>query len=380
MEIDDLMNENSILQAQADVASKKEPEAAPAPVPDAEPAPVHDAEPADPAPITDPSVEIKPSGEPSPALLNNETVLAYLNKNREKEITSLDELFQEPKAVEKFVNPHEHLYDDYDKSYFKFKEETGLGRKEFDFVQQDFSKKSPLELAYDKVRKDNKGANFSDEQIGEYLEQKLSLDLSTKELRTADAIELNSFVSGYKAELTELQAKYKTTARVKKQEARTEAMVTLENGTQLPKSQYEKQVKERDEYISNVKEAVSSAAGFETEFVFDSDGSKQTSKFNYEYSETDKHSMLSNISDVDSFISKKFRSDKGFDYKGFATFIDKAENFDKYAALISSQARAEAIEEKIASDNNEHFSKNPKPLDKKTTNTVDSLLEHLPTN
>ena len=310
--------------------------------------------------------------------LNNDAVLEYINKNREEKIVNYEDLFKQPESTEviKEVNPYEDVFDDYDKSYFKFKKDTGLSRKEFDFVQQDFSKKSSLELAFDKVRRDNGGSTLTKEQISRYLERKLQIDLDVDEIDSADQIELNAFVKSYKEELIEQQEKYKITENPKKQTEKV-AMVTLENGEQMPKEQFEKLKNQRKEYINNLKQDVSSATSFNVEIAFDNNGDKQIKKFNYEYSDNDRHRMISNATDVDNFISSKFRTEKGFDYKGLAEFIDKAENIEKYISLSYNQGRAEMLEEKIANDNNEQFSRTPKRSDLSEVKTVDDLMEFI---
>lgn len=309
---------------------------------------------------------------------NNESVLEYINKDREEKILNYEDLFKqaESKQVIKEVNPFEDVFDEYDKSYFKFKKDTGLSRKEFDFVQQDFSKKSSLDLAFDKVRKDNQGTALTKQEITRYLEKKLQIDLDVDEIDSADEIELNSFVKPYKEQLIAQQEKYKITENPKKQTEKV-AMVTLENGEQIPKEQFEQLTNQRKQYINHLKEEVSSATSFNVEIAFENNGDKQTKKFNYEYSNDDRQRMISNATDVNNFIAGKFRTEKGFDYKGLAEFIDKAENTEKYISLAYNQGRAEMLEEKIANDNNEQFSRTPKRSDSSEAKTVDDLIEFI---
>lgn len=307
--------------------------------------------------------------------MNNESVLKYINETRKSEVATFEDLFKEveSKEVIKEINPFEDVFDEHDKSYFQFKKDTGLGRKEFDFVQQDISTKSSLDLAFEKVRKDNGGTTLSNEQITAYLEKKLNIDLDGDEIDSADEIELNSFVKKHREELTAQQEKYKVTENPKKETVK-EDMVTLENGEQMPKAKYEELNNQRTDYINNLKEGVSSATSFDVEFAFDNNGEKQTSKFNYEYTDDDRHSMVSNASDVNNFIAGKFRTDKGFDYKGLAEFIHKAENTDKYLALAYNQGRAEMLEEKISGDNNEEYSRITRSSKQPSNGTIDDLI------
>lgn len=297
--------------------------------------------------------------------LNDDLVLDYFKKQG-KEVTSLEDLFK-TKEIEKVVekNPYEDILDDYDKKYFDFKRETGLGRKEFDFVQQDFSKKSEIDLAIEKVKKDA-GGNITNAEVKEYLENKFEVDFDTGEMTAKNKIELASFVKPYKEELQKLQDKYKATVAEKKPTTTSNVeMVELDNGEKVPKAQYEQFLETRNAYLDDLKKGVSSATSFEVSTDFDNNGEKQPITFSYEFSDDDRHSMLSDASDLDAFVGKMFKSEKGFDHKGLATFLDKAKNFDKYVGLAMQQARAEAIEEMIANGNNENF--NRKPLQKQET-------------
>lgn len=301
--------------------------------------------------------------------LNDDLVLDYFKKQG-KEVNSLNDLFKTPetKEVEKVVekNPYADVFDDYDTKYFEFKRETGLGRKEFDFVQQDFSKKSEIDLAIEKVKKDA-GGNITDAEVKEYLDSKFEIDFETGELSAKNKIELASFVKPYKEELQKLQEKYKATVAEKKPTTPSNVeMVELDNGEKVPKAQYEQFLETRNAYLTDLKKGVSGATSFEVSTTFDNNGEKQPVTFSYEFSDEDRHSMLSDASDLDAFVGKMFKSEKGFDHKGLATFLDKAKNFDKYVGLAMQQARAEAIEEMIANGNNENF--NRKPLQKQEAN------------
>ena len=76
--------------------------------------------------------------------LNEDVVRNYIKEQREKDENSFSDYFKEAevKEVVKEVNPYADIQDDYVTNYMKFRKETGLSRKEFDFVQQDFSKKT----------------------------------------------------------------------------------------------------------------------------------------------------------------------------------------------------------------------------------------------
>jgi hypothetical protein len=322
--------------------------------------------------ITD-GVEL--DNEPKNVALSDESVRKYITEQREKNEDSFSDYFNpEIKEVEKNVNPYEDVFDENDKKYFDFKKETNLGREEFDFVQQDFSKKSPLELAQESVRRSS-DVKLTTEEINSYLEKKLQVDLSSDELDRSDEIELSDYSKPLRQELLSQQEKYKATVSEKRTPVQQVEMVKLEGGEEMPKAKYEELVQQRETYVNGLKEGVSSATSFDVDISFDNNGDKQTAKFNYDYSEDDRHSMVSNASDVNTLIASKFKTDKGFDYKGLASFVDKAMNFDKYIGLAYKEAQAQALEGKIASDNNEQFNSVPKSSRQKEAKDVDSLID-----
>ncbi|CAL2094789.1 hypothetical protein [Tenacibaculum sp. 190524A02b] len=313
--------------------------------------------------------EIKNANESKTSLeLNDEMVLSYINSNRGVEYNSFEDLFKEPevkeveKVVEKIINPYEEYLDETDKKYLDFKKDTGRGWDEFNFIQKDFSKKSTLDLAFQKVREANKGTDLDDASIKSYLEQKLRIDIPTEEGEDLDAsskIVLNDYVKPYLKELNELQNKYKTPIENISKTKEDVEMVELENGEKIPKYKYEELTQKRNQYLESLKDGVSSATSIEVSKEFDEEGKTQTLKFNYEFNDEDRNSILSDASDVNNFIATQFNSEKGLDHKGLALFIDKAKNFEKYIGLAMEQARATTIEEFIADSNNENFTRKP---------------------
>ena len=91
-------------------------------------------------PNSDPPNTDTPNADPVPAELSNESVLEYLNKDRETKFAAIEDVYKTKeveKLVEKSVNPYADVFDDEDEAYFNYKKETGRGRKDFDFLNQD---------------------------------------------------------------------------------------------------------------------------------------------------------------------------------------------------------------------------------------------------
>lgn len=307
------------------------------------------------------SEDKKSTEQPTTQPLNEESVLEYINKDREEKFTSLEDLYKTKeveKIVEKEVNPYDGLLDETDKAYFKYKRETGRSRNDFDSLNKDFTKISALDLAIEKVKEDT-GLNLSKAEYKDYIEQKLDIDID--DMSTSDKIELNTFVKSYREQKIQEQEKYRTplenTLKAKQEAQKNVEMVELEDGRKIPKSDYDKLVEQRETYIKSITEGVNSVTSDNFEFEFGEGDSKIKVDFNYEYSKEDKHSMLSEMSDVEKMIKDRYQSEKGFDHKTMAKELwrGKEENFKKILKSAIDKARADAINEYKSDLNNENF-------------------------
>ncbi|WP_339877059.1 hypothetical protein [Olleya marilimosa] len=322
-------------------------------------------------PIDSPIDNKKPSEEPKPLdtpQFTKEQVEGYLKSNyfKDKEFNGIDDLLKSQeltvKEVVKEVNPYEDIIDDYDKKYFEFKKDTGLGRKEFDFVQQDLSSKSPLDLAIQKIKSDS-GLALSDSDAKSYLERKLSIDLSDNDLSVEDKIELNNFVKPFKDKIVEQQEKYKSTIATPKEKGQPqEPLFVTQDGRTVTKDVYEQEIKQvKLDYINNIKSGVNSVTSADYNVEIDDNGAKREINFKYNFSEEDKHSMLSDASDIDAMINKRYSTDKGFSHAKLAKglWFGNKDNQEKIIKAAMQQARASLLEEIAASDNNENFNRKP---------------------
>lgn len=302
--------------------------------------------------------------------LNDDQVANYLKtKYKDRQFEKLEDLFKAPteKVVEK--NPFEDVIDEEDKAYYNYKRETGRSRKEFEYLKENISEKDALELSIDRLRQDT-GLKLSKEEAISYLEEELNIDLTDEDAATKNKIALNKYAKPRREELIAQQEKYRTPLETKLAEESAKKkqveMVKLENGKEMPKAEYDALVQQRNEYVENIKKAVSSAASFDVKTTIDDNGVKKELKYTYDRNEEDKHSMLSNVADIDSFIDKTFNKKDGFDYKGLAELIDRGYNFEKYLGLAMQQIRAEVMEEMISNSNNENFSTRRIPERQKT--------------
>lgn len=298
--------------------------------------------------------------------LNDDVVSAYLkNKYKEHEFNTVDDLFKKPevqtKEVEKIVNPWEGVMDDETKAYLEFRKDTGRSRKEFEFLAQDISAKTPLELSREKVRQEAK-MPLTNAQADEYLEKKLGIDLSDPDLSSTDKIELASYSNSYKEQQLAQQDKYrKPLDEVLKAKQNTvqEKFIELDNGIRMSESQFKQFESKQLEHQEAIKKAVDSVASFDFKIPIDSNGEKSTLDISYDISKDGKHSMLSDALDINAAMDSRFLTKEGFNHSEYVKTIHKGLYFDEILAAAAKQVRAATIEEFTANSNNENFEARP---------------------
>lgn len=314
-------------------------------------------------------IDKKPIEKPE---LTDDDVLSYF-KNKGRDVKTVDELFTE-KVKE--VNKYEGLIDEDDDAYFKFKKETGRTRKDFEYLKEDFTKVSALELARDRVRQDT-GLKLTDAKADAYLEKKLGIDLSENELDTNDEIELNAYSKQFRDSLIADQEKYRTPLeKVTQAKAVNDVeMVQLENGQKIPKSDYDAFTKTRNEYLKNIEQAVNRVTASDFKVIIDDNGDKKEVNFSYEHSKDDRHSMLSDASDPEAAFVKRYQSKDGFNHQALSESMwwGLKENQQKVITAVAQQVRAQTIEEMMESDNNVNFSHKSLQKSNKTENGYGSL-------
>jgi hypothetical protein len=337
----------------------------------------------------DPKPDKGPEKQPEsqPEDLSDEKFLEYINKKNKTEFKSLEDYQnsfskQIEKEVVKEVNPWADVMGPEDEAFFKFKKETGRGRKEWEFLNQDISKLSPLDIAREKVRKETGMDNLTNEQLDEHLENELNISL-TGDLETSELIKLNAYVKSYKESLIAQQETYKKPLqehleRQSKQKAANEPLMMLPDGRTVTKSEYEAEInKSKDTYLQKLTQGLNSVSSSEFKVVFEDTGEKREVEFNYEFSDEDKHSMLSGAKDLDATIEKRFATKDGLDHKALAESFwwgDKA-NQQKVIQKAMQQARAMLLEELAKRSNNENFGFRTMPKRETTKEGYGSLTE-----
>ena len=253
-----------------------------------------------------------------------------------------------------------------------YKKETGRSRKEFEFLNQDFEKSNPIDLAKQRIEKET-GLSFTTDQAKEYLEEKFDIDLSDEELSVKARIELNSYIKPIKEELFAQKEKFRQPIEKTPQSQSQEELVKLTDGSMMKKEDYQKLQDNHQKHIQNAIASVDSVTGASFETVFDDNGTEKKLSYNYDYSNEDKQSMLSVVKDVDAIMEQRYRSKEGdFNHKQFAEdlFWSDPKNRGKAINTLINKARAEAIEEFMKIEGNINFSQKGIPASKEKGTTT----------
>ena len=295
--------------------------------------------------------------------LNEEVAYQFLRENRKLEFESIDD-FLKPKEVIKEVNPYEDLLDDDDKAFFNFKKETGRSRKEFEALNSNLDELPKIVLARERVRLETGLKDLSDDQIDEHIAETLGIDLD--EMGTSDKIKLAAYTKEILKLKKEEQEKYRKPIEAKQPEVKTEnpnkeEYVELTNGAFMKKSEYVKLENNRQQAILKAKESVNSVTASNFKIVLDDKGTEKELNFEYKYSDEDKHSMLSIVSDIDTVVKNRYGSDEGFNHKQFAEDMQWSDPTfrEKAIGVLLEKAIAENTENLLKERGNVKFNYDP---------------------
>jgi hypothetical protein len=311
----------------------------------------------DPAAEAPQPIEVpRPVEQPKAIELTEEMILEHLKKTRKAEVTSLDELFKKPEPVS---DPTEGLSDEALK-FLKFNKETGRGLQDYQALNKDYSKISPLDLARESAIKMANGT-LSMANVDKYLEKKLGVDLSDPNaIDELDMVDLETFASPYRLKQIEEQAKYSQPIERPKPVAAeaTEEMVTLQDGSKISKAKYEQITNQRQAYLMAVKSAADNITSSSHQIEVDDNGTKRTYNLSYDYSKEDKHEMVSRAEDIDNTITNLFGTENGLDHAKLEEglfWADEAKRGKAISSLIH-KALAEQAKDFMKLKNNYNFS------------------------
>jgi hypothetical protein len=236
--------------------------------------------------------------------LDDEKVLSYL-RGKGKEVESLDALFSDK------TDSISDLLDDDDKDYLEFKRQTGGSRKDYEASKIDYDSLDRKDVLRDQVR-GQVGFEISDEDLDELIEDKFGIPMGADEgeMSIKERFELyertNAYIESKKSEQSKL--KVKKTDKV-------DEKVKLEDGREVLKSEYDKMIADRNQYLDSNKDSVNRVSESSLSIGIDiGDGNKVEVEAVYKFDKDDKHRMLESTNDLGRYINENFTTDKGYNH------------------------------------------------------------------
>jgi hypothetical protein len=320
----------------------------------------------DKAPPTPPIDGDKPPVETPKLEINDDSLKAYFKEKYGKDVEDVGNLFKEPDAP---VDQLEGVSDEM-KAYLKFHKETnGRSFEEFNSLNRDFTKLSPLDIAREKAYAYTKG-KVSKDDVDEFLEKKLNVDLSDIEnIEKFDLIELERFGEDYVNEQLANKEKYKTP----KEKPLEEDMVTLEGGAQISRKAFDNATNKRNQYVESIEASADKITAASFKVKIDDNGTEKTVDLNVDYSKDDLHNMKSHALNIDKAFAEMFGDKDGVinpvALQEGLSWANPA-NRGKYIQKLHDKIRADLTQEFLNDEHNIPLNRNKMPSNNKGGKTV----------
>ncbi|TSE11278.1 hypothetical protein [Aquimarina algiphila] len=355
---------------QSEPTNESEPTPPPTPEPQQEetPTPEPQAE-----PEQKPEQENNDVGSPTPVVDKEAEILNFLNKKSNTSFKTIEEYNQSltkeiEKEVVKEVQPE---YDEETQKFLNFKKETGRGMQDWIKLNENHDNKSDMQLAFDKIKNDNKGINLNTEDLRILLSQELGVDTEDlDDLEHKDKLRLKVLANTFKNELKAEQEKYltpleKTEKPTEKSQPNGET-ITI-GGQQISKEEHQKL---REEYLQSSSQAVSELKGVEIDLVISDATGNKTHKLNYDFTDPDKQEMLAGSNDLDKLLLPYINEEGGLKHKELnqALFFGNPKNWEKVQKSMVQQAYSLGVNSVLKEERNIDFTTNPKPTEPKAKN------------
>lgn len=241
--------------------------------------------------------------EPVVPVMDDVSVLEYLKQKTGKEIASLEDILKAPEPVD----PYKGL-DELTVQYLKYNKETGRNYDDFQKLQRDYTKISPLQAARLKAIEFSDG-ELTDSDVDDFLERELGIDLTeNEELSKFDAIKIKAYGKDYIERQIADQEKYR---KPSEPAPKGPEMVKLDNGMTISMQDYQKMEDNRQRYVDAIKNAADSITGSKFNIKVDDKGTEKAYDVGYDYSKEDKHRMVSDSLDVNKMVYEVSGSQKG---------------------------------------------------------------------
>ena len=276
-------------------------------------------------------VDIPTEEAPAPEL-NDADVLSYIKNRYDKDIDSVDQLFETKES-------NEDLPEDVS-AYFKYKKETGRGIEDFVKTQRDYDKMDSDTLLSQYYAHTEEGLDSED--IKDLMEDKFGYDEELDEESDIKKIERAKKRELVKAKkfFNEQKDKYKIPLESSGgglSDSENEDLSSYKSYIEESNTAKEAQKKRYDYFLNKTDEVFNDEfKGFEFNV-----GEK-----NFTFKPGDANELKSKQSDVNNFINKFMDSDSGLmkDAQGYHRAISVAMNIDKFAEFFYNQGMTDTVD------------------------------------
>lgn len=263
-----------------------------------------------------------------------------------------------PDPKQEVKDPYADILDDEDRAYLNFKKNNpGTTRADYEDSKVDYESLDRKQLLRKSLR-EKYGLTDSDAALDEFIEEKLGIPMDTdeKDMSLTERVALRQETEGYindkkaqQAKWAENATKTETTAPKEQQE-----MVQLEDGTTMPKADYDKAVQGRKTFLKNNEDTLNRVKETSFKMTVDDNGEKRELSYGYEFDKDDRHRVLSIINDAQLHFKNTYETDKGYNHE--ALLENKAwedpTTRNKMLTSFAEKIRAEAIEESLKDQGN----------------------------
>lgn len=275
--------------------------------------------------------DIQPQGEAQELSIKDEDVLSYIGKRYDREINSLDELFEQR-------NANEELPEDVS-AFLKYKKETGRGINDFIKINKD----------YDDVDDDQLLRDY-------YLDQNKDLDLDDVQFEIEDRFHYDEDLDEEREIRLKKVAKKKELAKARDyfNQLKEQYKVPLESregfASDKDMEEFNAYKKQKEAATANDQELAKRAQYFSSKTGelfsenFEGFGFNVSEDKKLVYKPADSKTLLNEQSDLNNFVNK-FTGDDGFikDIEGFHRSIAVASNPEKFAKYFYEKGMADAV-------------------------------------
>lgn len=275
--------------------------------------------------------DIQSQGEAQLPSIKDEDVLSYIGKRYDREINSLDELFDQR-------NANEELPEDVS-AFLKYKKETGRGINDFIKINKN----------YDDVGDDQLLRDY-------YLDQNKDLDLDDVKFEIEDKFHYDEDLDEEREIKLKKVAKKKELAKAKSyfNEMKEQYRVPLESrdtfASDKDLEEFNAYKKDKDAATANEQELAKRAKNFSSKTGelfsenFEGFGFNVSDNNKIVYKPADSKTLLNEQSDLNNFVNKFTGEDGAIkDYEGFHRSIAVASNPEKFAKYFYEKGMADAV-------------------------------------